>query len=188
MIYVLYNIKNKVYFACLLSNLIVYLQYQITIEPAATDKRHKVMITINQVVFNKKGQKGTITRIITKSTGYVEVSYEAGFSKKEMAFNLTDENGVSLKKSPKKAELKALTPLEEIQNKMMWINGCASGDRNSMSYQISAEMLSKIEMKAKESGNDFIVSICQSVDKYMKCSEKQAHCLAKFAIENEIKL
>ena len=69
-----------------------------TIEQAATDKRHKVMITINQVVFNKKGQKGTITRIITKSTGYVEVSYEAGFSKKEMAFNLTDENGVSLKK------------------------------------------------------------------------------------------
>lgn len=146
------------------------------------------MITINQVVFNKKGQKGTITRIITKSTGYVGVSYEAGFSKKEMAFNLTDENGVSLKKSPQKAELKALTPLEEIQNKMMWINGCASGDRNSMSYQISAEMLSKIEMKAKESGNDFIASICQSVDKYMKCSEKQAYCLAKFAIENEIKL
>lgn len=93
-----------------------------------------------------------------------------------------------LEKSPKKAELKALTPLEEIQNKMMWINGCASGDRNSMSYQISAEMLSKIEMKAEESGNDFIVSICQSVDKYMKCSEKQAYCLAKFAIENEIKL
>lgn len=108
--------------------------------------------------------------------------------KKEMAFNLTDENGVSLKKSPKKAELKALTPLEEIQDKMMWINGCASGDRNSMSYQISAEMLSKIEMKAKESGNGFIASICQSVDKYMKCSEKQAYCLAKFAIENEIKL
>lgn len=102
MIYVLYSIKNKVYFACLLSNLIVYLQYQITIEPAATDKRHKVMITINQVVFNKKGQKGTITRIITKSTGYVEVSYEAGFSKKEMAFNLTDENGVSLKNHPKR--------------------------------------------------------------------------------------
>lgn len=60
------------------------------------------MITINQVVFNKKGQKGTITRIITKSTGYVEVSYEAGFSKKEMAFNLTDENGVSLKNHPKR--------------------------------------------------------------------------------------
>lgn len=57
-----------------------------------------------------------------------------------------------------------------------------------MSYQISAEMLSKIEMKAKESGNDFIASICQSVDKYMKCSEKQAYCLAKFAIGNEIKL
>lgn len=146
------------------------------------------MITINQVVFNKKGQKGTITRIITKSTGYVEVSYEDGFSKKEMAFNLTDENGVSLKKSPKKAEPKASTPLEEAQNKMMWINGCVSGDRNSMSYQISEEMYANIELKAKEIGNDFIASVCQSVIKYMKCSEKQAYYLAKFAIENNIKL
>ena len=55
-----------------------------------------------------------------------------------------------------------------------------------MSYQISAEMLSKIEMKAKESGNDFIVSICQSVDKYMKCSEKQAYCL--LSLQSKTKL
>lgn len=40
------------------------------------------MIAINQVVINKKGQKGTITRIITKSTGYVEVSFEDGSIKK----------------------------------------------------------------------------------------------------------
>ena len=65
----------------MLSNLIVYLHIK-SLEPAATDKRHKIMITINQVVFNKKNQKGTITRIITKSTGYVEVAYEAGFTKK----------------------------------------------------------------------------------------------------------
>lgn len=32
-------------YICILSNLIVYLQYQITIEPAATDKRHKIMKT-----------------------------------------------------------------------------------------------------------------------------------------------
>lgn len=165
------------------------------------------MITINQVVFNKKNQKGTITRIITKSTGYVEVAYEAGFTKKEMAFNLTDENGVSLKKAPKSEtagmsrgekkrhkdarEIEAfnsLSPLQQAISKLQWINNCIFGDRNSMSYQISAEMYASIEMKAKEVGNDFIASICQSVDKYMKCSDKQAYCLAKFAIDNEIKL
>lgn len=146
------------------------------------------MVTINQTVFNKKGQKGTITRIITKSTGYVEVAYEAGFSKKEMAFNLTDENGNSLKKAPKKAEPKQLSPVEEAAAKMMWINGCVYGDRNSMSYQISEEMYAGIEMKAKELNNDFIASVCQSVMKYMKCSDKQAYCLAKFAIENQVKL
>ena len=70
------------------------------------------MITINQTVINKKGQKGTITRIITKSTGYVEVSYENGTTKKEMAFNLTDENGNALKKAPKKAEPKPVSPLQ----------------------------------------------------------------------------
>jgi LPS O-antigen subunit length determinant protein (WzzB/FepE family) len=40
---------------------------------------------------------GTITKIITKSTGYVEVTYVSGKVNKEMAFNLTDENGVNLK-------------------------------------------------------------------------------------------
>lgn len=39
---------------------------------------------------------GIISNVITKSTGYVEVDY-SGKIKKEMAFNLTDMNGVSLK-------------------------------------------------------------------------------------------
>lgn len=165
------------------------------------------MITINQVVFNKKGQKGTITRIITKSTGYVEVAYEDGSSKKEMAFNLTDEAGVPLKKAPKSdtaglsrgekkrrkdaAELAAfnnLSPLQQIINRLQYINNCIYGDRNSMTYKMTEEMLASIEMGAKELGNDFITSVCQSVNRYMKCSDKQAYCLAKFAIDNNIKL
>lgn len=146
------------------------------------------MIAINQIVINKKGHKGTITRIITKSTGYVEVTFENGTKAKEMAFNLIDENGVSLKKTPKKSEPKSVTPLEEAIDKIMWINNCIYGDRNSMSYQISEKMLAKIEVSAKEVGNDFIASICRSVDKYMKCSDKQAYCLAKFAIDNSIEL
>lgn len=146
------------------------------------------MITINQVVFNKKGQKGTITRIITKSTGYVEVAYEAGFKKKEMAFNLVDENGQSLKKAPKKTEPKPVSPLDEAISKMMWINGLVYGDRHSMSYQLEEEMYASIEMAAKKFGNDFIVKLCQSVMKYMKCSEKQAYCLAKFVIENNVQI
>lgn len=146
------------------------------------------MITINQIVFNKKGQKGTITRIITKSTGYVEVVYEAGFKKKEMAFNLVDENGQAMKKAPKKSEPKPVSPLDEAKSKMMWINGLVYGDRRSMSYQLAEEMYVSIEMAAKKSGNDFIVALCQSVMRYMKCSEKQAYCLARFAIDNNIKL
>lgn len=165
------------------------------------------MISINQVVINKKGQKGIITRIITKSTGYVEVTLENGSITKEMAFNLKDENGVSLKKAPKsetagmsRGEKKrykdakeidafnALSPLQQAINKLQWINNCIYGDRNSMSYQMSEEMYAGIEIKAKELENDFILSVCQSVMKYMKCSDKQAYCLAKFATENQINL
>jgi hypothetical protein len=47
---------------------------------------------------NGKHGEGIITKIITKSTGYVEVTYNSGIVKKEMAFNLTDENGNLIKK------------------------------------------------------------------------------------------
>lgn len=51
---------------------------------------------LNQIVNGKKG-KGVITRIITASTGYVEVTYSNGSVVKEMAFNLTYENGTPVK-------------------------------------------------------------------------------------------
>lgn len=49
---------------------------------------------------NGSNGEGMITRIITKSTGYVEVTYDNGKVKKEMAFNLTDTDLVSLKNKP----------------------------------------------------------------------------------------
>lgn len=56
-------------------------------------------IQIGATVISKKFGQGEITKIITKSTGYVEVNYN-GTLKKEMAFNLTDENGESMKAKP----------------------------------------------------------------------------------------
>ena len=66
----------------------------------------KTKIEIGTRVNGKSGI-GTITRIITKSTGYVEVTYDDGDVKKEMAFNLTDLNGVSLKSKPTNKPLTA---------------------------------------------------------------------------------
>jgi len=60
---------------------------------------------IGTKVKSVKNGLGEITKVITKSTGYVEVSYLNGKIVKEMAFNLTDENGNSLKKKPVKKEL-----------------------------------------------------------------------------------
>lgn len=143
------------------------------------------MLQVNQTVINKKGQKGIITRIITKSTGYVEVSYD-GILKKEMAFNLIDENGNPLKKAPKKQEPKPVSPLQAMVNNLMDVNQCVCGDRNSMSYQLWSKDLSKIWVAARDKENSFIMDVCDTCDRYMRMSEKQAYCLAKFAIENDI--
>ena len=69
----------------------------------------EIGITVN----SSKLGLGTITKIITKSTGYVEVTYNNGKVNKEMAFNLTDENGVNLKE--KKAT--ATTGMNKMQKK-----------------------------------------------------------------------
>lgn len=145
------------------------------------------MITIGQVVFNKKNQKGTITKIITKSTGYVEMTLENGTIKKEMAFNLKDENGNALKKAPvRKVDNTPVSPLDSAISRMKWINACTFGDRCSLSYEISETVIVKVEMAAKELGNTFICDVCHSVIKFMKCSDKQAYVLAKFALENNV--
>ena len=63
----------------------------------------KTKIEIGTKVNGSLG-KGIIEKIITRSTGYVEVNYN-GRIKKEMAFNLTDMNGEFLKSKPVKREL-----------------------------------------------------------------------------------
>ena len=74
-------------------------------------------------VNGSKGQ-GTIVKIITKSSGYVLVNYD-GIEKKEMAFNLTDENGNSLRSNPnKKKSAKKLAEklMVSSSNTPDWIN------------------------------------------------------------------
>lgn len=55
-------------------------------------------VAVGSIVTNKKGKQGVISSIITKSTGYVTVKYSDGTTSKEMAFNLTGEDGNPLKK------------------------------------------------------------------------------------------
>ena len=146
------------------------------------------MVKLGEIVFNKKGVKGVIKQIITKSTGYVLVSYENGVSKKEMAFNLVDETGKALRKTPKTYAPKPLSPLEQVIQTLKWVNGITQGDRNSLTYQLWSEKIFAIEDMAKKVNNNFIKDVCQSVDRYLRVSDKQAYCLAKFVLGNDIKL
>lgn len=59
----------------------------------------KAKVEIGNRVNGSNGT-GTISKIITKSTGYVEVSYDNGKVKKEMAFNLTSVDGEVLRSKP----------------------------------------------------------------------------------------
>jgi len=133
-------------------------------------------------VNGSKGQ-GTITRIITKSSGYVEVTYDNGLVKKEMAFNLTDENGESLKKAPKKQteEKGQLTPAQIINS---WKNVALSVNdkwNSNSTWKLAEDRFGSLDSK----GNSFIDSLLTSMFSKNFLSEKQAFCLAKFAVETK---
>lgn len=51
-------------------------------------------------IVNSKHGNGVISKIITKSSGYVEVKYNSGTTRKEMAFNLRGEDGKPLRNKP----------------------------------------------------------------------------------------
>jgi len=79
-------------------------------------------IEIGTKIIGKLGA-GLITKIITKSTGYVEVTYNNGSLKKEMATNLKSENGEVLKNKPLEKEANIvlnLDNLKEYKNLIIW--------------------------------------------------------------------
>jgi hypothetical protein len=165
----------------------------------------RTKIFIGAKVSSKHGE-GTITKIITKSTGYVEVTYAGGGVRKEMAFNLTGEDGEPLKKKPisetsgmsrgeKKrhndakaiAAFNALSNLEKLKRAIMWINGKQYGDIHSITVQWIQELFFIIEDEAKEKGNTFVVDVMNTIRRSYLASEKQAYVIAKFADDNGIK-
>lgn len=140
-------------------------------------------INIGTKVLNKKNQEGTITKVITKSTGYVEVTYINGLIKKEMAFNLTDENGESLKATPK-AKKQTMTIADKIEStKQGLLDANTRYNQSLLDAYMSA--LNKVN-----TDNQFINSLIDTFAKASigtgRISEKQAYYLAKFMVENNI--
>lgn len=147
----------------------------------------KTKIYIGAKVSSKNG-KGTITKIITKSSGYVEVTYDSGRVRKEMAFNLSDEAGVSLRSKPAQRDYQpvVLSNQKKIAQRIQWINGSAHMGPNNLSTKLTHEFLYKIERIAEERGNKFICDVIESVIRYYNASDKQAYVISKFADENGI--
>lgn len=85
------------------------------------------------------------------------------------------------------AAFEALTNLEKLIRAYMRINGKVQGDRNSLGYQLISERLAGVWIVAREKGDTKVLDILKSVEAYMRCSEKQAYCIAKFADDNGIK-
>lgn len=140
-------------------------------------------INIGTKVFNKNNQEGTITKVITKSTGYVEVTYINGLIKKEMAFNLTDENGESLKATPK-AKKQTMTIADKIEStKQGLLDANTRYNQSLLDAYMSA-------LNQVNTDNQFINSLIDTFAKASigtgRISEKQAYYLAKFMVENNI--
>lgn len=135
-------------------------------------------IEVGNKVESKKFGIGTITRIITKSTGYVEVDYN-GILKNEMAFNLVDLNGESLKKKPVRSSSPSNSVVREYDVRRIEAIVC-EGDYAGNIF-LSACLSCDI-------ADEKIKSICNYGKKYTKISPKQAYCLAVFAEKNNIEI
>lgn len=143
----------------------------------------------------KNAQKGEIINIITKSTGYVEVRWENGKTSKEMAFNLTDENGEALKSKPvAKAIVDTRTPQQRMADELVALAN-VSCKYNRSYCDIAANQLGSFIAKMRNVAG-FASQIAATVDKSLNAygsqvayiSAKQAWVLANAAIENGINL
>lgn len=143
-------------------------------------------IYVGAKVQNKKGQKGEIVRIITKSSGYVEVLFESGSKGKEMAYNLVNENGEVLKAAPK-ARAKKTTVITNADRMQMWKEKLMSVNDHSMSSAYSVQMCVDA-LNYAHSDNEFYNSLINAFfsakDGKGRFSEKQAYYLSKFIVEN----
>ena len=143
-----------------------------------------LIATGTQVVSAKHGN-GTITKIITKSTGYVEVDFN-GNIRKEMAFNLNLTDGSPLKSKPVAAPAvkREYTTAEKIQSwKEMLLSVNDKWNHNS-TWKLVEQTFGTMKVEA---GNEFINSLMDSLFGLNKrpcaLSEKQAYFLAKWAVE-----
>lgn len=66
----------------------------------STYTRSSTKMAVGSRITDSKGHKGTISKILTASSGYVEVKYDDGSVGKQMAFNLYGDDGNPLKKKP----------------------------------------------------------------------------------------
>ena len=147
-------------------------------------KKMKTKITIGTEVRGSLGT-GIIEKIITLSTGYVQVNYN-GRIKKEMAFNLTDMNGDILKAKPVKSEPKILTTAEKNQNKISSAKQMLLSVNDRWNMNSDYKMACQIFGKINSNGNKFIDSLLHYFFFKNSLSENQAYYLAKFAVETGI--
>lgn len=145
------------------------------------------MKTLGRTVVSTKFGEGVVTNVITKSTGYVEVTYSNGVVKKEMLFNLTDSLGNPCRRKPEKStrEVK-VDRLQLLKGYILDISDWKLHGRCCTGYTLAMDLLTKIDNKAVAVGNEFISKIANSVVDRESASEKQAYCLARFAKENGI--
>ena len=84
------------------------------------------------------------------------------------------------------AAFNSLSPLEQMKQFILWVNGARFGERHSASFQLFVDKYNVITRKAEEVGNTFVVEVANTIYKTMRESDKQAFVLAQFAIENNL--
>ena len=113
------------------------------------------------------------------------------FDKRCARWQNEDGTDFYIKEEPKKKQYKSIkrntkpvSQLDRNKNLIMSINNNGYKFSNDESVIIWVEMIYSLLNK----GNDFIKSVCNTLLKTRTVSDKQAYVVAKFAVENNIKL
>lgn len=130
---------------------------------------------------NGKLGKGTITRIITKSTGYVEVRYSNGTLKKEMAFNLYDNEGNSLKNNRPTKVMEKPNIMED--NIRCWAN-IAMSVNEQLNQNPTWKLAESKYGSMNTNGNKYIENLKSIMFTQNHLTYSQAYQLARYGVES----
>ena len=152
-------------------------------------------VKVGETVNSKMFGTGRVVAIVNKDNGGRNITVDFGENgiKEMYDGSLTNANGDCLRtvqpsrKHHKKAVKSSYTTEEmTYMTKTNLINLYQQGEYRH--YQLAFEVTIENTQAAAEKKGDFVASICATVLRSKRMSEKQAYCIARFMVNNGVRI